>query len=63
MLEINDVVKCISKYTTMTVGSYGVVKSVSGTKVTVEIASTVGNTGSLSVSMRPADIVKVGRIF
>lgn len=63
MLEKGDVVKCISLYTNMTIGSYGVVKEVNEDKANIEIASSVGNTGSFTTIMKISDLVKVGKLF
>lgn len=63
MLEIGDVVKCISNYKNMVIGSYGVVKGIDGESVNIEIASKIGSTGSLTATMNVNDIVKVGKLF
>lgn len=63
MLEIGDVVMCISNYKIMKIGSYAVVKKIDGEHVEVEIASRVGNIGSYTTIMNTRDIVKVGRLF
>lgn len=63
MLEINDVVKCISNYKMMNIGSYGIVKRIDGDKIEVEIASKVGRMHQLTALMDIKDIVKVGKLF
>ncbi len=63
MIEVGDVVKCISNYKSMTIGSYGVVKEFAGDKVSIELASSVGSTGSLTTIMNISDLVKVGKLF
>lgn len=63
MFEVNDIVKCISNYKSMKIGSYGVVKEINCDEVEVEVASKVGNVGSLMTTMNMSDLVKVGRLF
>lgn len=60
MIQVNDVVMCISPYQTMNIGSYGIVKSIFGNMTNVEVAGRVGQTGSLTATMKIADLKKVG---